>query len=86
MAVLPLAAGLTGTAALKPAELAAGFRTAVFISGAACAAGGLLAFLTIRNPARQPAPGPQPRCPHFCGVAGPPLHAGLLASAGSAKP
>ena len=73
VAVLPLAAGLTGAAALAPSELAAGFRTAVYISGAACAAGGVLALLTIRNPARKPAPGAEPECPYFCGVAGPPL-------------
>ena len=33
-------------------ELAAGFRTAMVISGVTCAAGGVLAALTIRNPAR----------------------------------
>jgi EmrB/QacA subfamily drug resistance transporter len=85
VAVLPLAAGLTGAAALAPAELAAGFRTAVYISGAACAAGGLLAVLTIRNPARKPTPGTEPKSPHFCGVSGPPLRPGVLASAGTAK-
>ena len=57
VAVLPLLAGLTGAAALHPSELAAGFRTAVFIAGATCAGGGLLAVLTIRNPARAPGPG-----------------------------
>jgi MFS family permease len=77
VAVLPLAAGLTGAAALAPAELAAGFRTAVYISGAACAAGGLLAVLTIRNPARRPAPGAEPHCPYSCGVGAPPLRAEL---------
>jgi EmrB/QacA subfamily drug resistance transporter len=51
VAVLPLVAGLTGAAALGPAELASGFRIAIFISAATCAAGGLLAVLTIRNPA-----------------------------------
>jgi MFS family permease len=78
VAVLPLAAGLTGAAALAPSELAAGFRTAVYISGAACALGGLLAVLTIRNPARKPAPGAEPECPYSCGVGGPPLAAALV--------
>ncbi|HWD54300.1 MAG TPA: MFS transporter [Acidimicrobiales bacterium] len=85
VAVLPLAAGLTGTAALAPSELADGFRTAVYISGVACAAGGLLALLTIRNPARPPAPAPAPApAPerrYFCGVAGPAWRPGLPASA-----
>jgi hypothetical protein len=84
VAVLPLAAGLTGAAALAPSELAAGFRTAVYISGAACAAGGLLAVLTIRNPARKPAPGAEPECPYSCGVGGPPL-AAALAPAGATE-
>jgi hypothetical protein len=52
VAVLPALAGITGTAYLHPDALAAGFRTAVLISGALCAAGGLLAAVTITNPAR----------------------------------
>jgi EmrB/QacA subfamily drug resistance transporter len=72
VSVLPLAAGLTGTVALKPAELASGFRTAVYISAVASAAGGLLAFLTIRNPA--PAPKEEePVCTFHCAVGGTPL-------------
>ena len=57
VALLPLLAGLTGAAGLVPAELAAGFRTAVFIAGATCAAGGLVAVLTIRNPRAHAAAG-----------------------------
>jgi EmrB/QacA subfamily drug resistance transporter len=85
VAILPLAAGLTGAAALAPAHLAVGFRTAVYIAGAACAAGGLLALLTIRNPTPKPTPGTEPKSPHFCGVAGPPWRPGVLASAGTSK-
>jgi EmrB/QacA subfamily drug resistance transporter len=73
VAVLPLAAGLTGAAALSSAELADGFRSAVYIAGATCAAGGLLAVLTIRNPARPPAAAPEPKCPYACGVGAPGL-------------
>jgi EmrB/QacA subfamily drug resistance transporter len=72
VAVLPLAAGLTGTAALSPAELSSGFRTAMYISAVASAAGGLLAFLTIRNPARTPKE-PEPVCTFHCALAGTPL-------------
>ena len=57
VALLPALAGL-GAAGLMPAELAAGFRTAVFIAGATCAAGGLVAVLTITNP-RRTAPTPR---------------------------
>jgi MFS family permease len=52
VAILPALAGITGPAYLHPDALAAGFRTAVLISGALCAAGGLLAAVTITNPAR----------------------------------
>jgi len=36
--------------------MSAGFHRAVLIAGAICAAGGLLALVTIRNPAHTPAP------------------------------
>ena len=67
VAVLPLVAGLTGAAALAPEELAAGFRTAMLISGAVCALGAVVSALTIRNPGRaRPAPAPAARAgPHL---------------------
>jgi EmrB/QacA subfamily drug resistance transporter len=75
VAVLPALAGITGTAYLHPDALAAGFRTAVLISGALCAAGGLLAAVTITNPARGPRPAGASlpdQCLH-CGLDAPPL-------------
>ncbi len=51
VAILPLVAGITGAAALEPHLLAAGFRQAMIIAGLTCAAGGILAAATIRNPA-----------------------------------
>jgi EmrB/QacA subfamily drug resistance transporter len=93
VAVLPLLAGLTGAAALSSTELASGFHTAMLISSAVCAAGGLLAALTIRNPARPPAAAPaatavavaeqeQEKEPTWnCGVSGPPLNPSLVAAA-----
>jgi EmrB/QacA subfamily drug resistance transporter len=75
VALLPALAGITGTAYLHPDALAAGFRTAVLISGALCAAGGLLAAVTITNPER--APGDDARaeqCLH-CALDAPPLAA-----------
>jgi len=74
VAVLPALAGITGPDYLHPDALAAGFRTAVFISGGLCAAGGLLAAVTITNPRRDrgtagtPAAG---ECLH-CGLDAPP--------------
>jgi len=86
VAVLPVAAGITGDSYLHPAELSQGFQNAVLISAIACAAGGLLAFATIRNPPRErlrPAePGqPAPRALH-CGLDAPPLR-GNLATGGT---
>jgi MFS family permease len=70
VAVLPVVAGITGASYLHPAELSHGFRTAVLIAGAMCAAGGLLAAATIRNPERTT---PSEGCFH-CALAGPPLN------------
>ena len=75
VAVLPALAGITGDVYLHPQALAAGFRTAVLISGALCAAGGLLAAVTITNPApvSSPAGAALPeQCLH-CGLDAPPL-------------
>jgi EmrB/QacA subfamily drug resistance transporter len=75
VAVLPALAGITGTSYLHPDALAAGFRTAALISGAMCAAGGLLAAVTITNPplVHRPAGTPAPEeCLH-CGLDAPPL-------------
>jgi EmrB/QacA subfamily drug resistance transporter len=83
VAVLPVAAGITGDSYLHPAALAHGFHSAVLIAAAACAAGGVLAALTIRNPARRPAvprgapeeaARPEPSRQEFnCGLDAPPL-------------
>jgi EmrB/QacA subfamily drug resistance transporter len=59
VAVLPGLAGISGEAYLHPATLLHGFHTAVLISAAVAAAGGLLAAVTITNPTRvreRPAP------------------------------
>ncbi|HUN33712.1 MAG TPA: MFS transporter [Trebonia sp.] len=75
VAILPALAGITGTAYLHPHALAAGFRTAVLISGGLCGLGGLLAAVTITNPARERGPAdvaPAGQCLH-CGLEAPPL-------------
>jgi EmrB/QacA subfamily drug resistance transporter len=75
VAVLPALAGITGAVYLHPHALAAGFRTAVLISGGLCAAGGLLAAVTIVNPRRTPRPvgTPAPEECMYCGLEAPPL-------------
>ena len=50
VAVLPALAGITPAAYADPALLSAGFQRAVVIAGILCAAGGVLAFATVRSP------------------------------------
>jgi len=52
VALLPAAGGITASAYRHPGQLSAGFHTACLIAAALCVAGGVLAVLTIRNPAR----------------------------------
>jgi EmrB/QacA subfamily drug resistance transporter len=85
VAVLPALAGITGTAYLHPDALAAGFRTAALISGAMCAAGGVLAAFTITNPAHVPRPAGAPaakECLH-CGLDAPPLTTAVSQATGT---
>jgi len=56
VAVLPAAAGITGTAWLHPAQFAAGFHTAAVICAVLCAAAGGLAAVTVRNSAERADP------------------------------
>jgi EmrB/QacA subfamily drug resistance transporter len=73
VAVLPAAAGLTGSSYLHPEEFSAGFRTAVFISGGLCLLAGALAAVTIRNPSRAKAPAAAEAPMQFhCGLDAPP--------------
>jgi EmrB/QacA subfamily drug resistance transporter len=84
VAVLPLLVGLTGGAGLDSATLASGFHTAMLISGGIAVVGGLLAVLTIRNPARTPATvraTEREERAFMCGVGGPPPDPTLAAAA-----
>jgi EmrB/QacA subfamily drug resistance transporter len=84
VAVLPAAAGLTGSAYLHPETFSAGFRMAAFISAALCVGGGILAGLTIRNPrpaAPEPAVAVAPeRAVLHCGLDCPPARTGQSAT------
>jgi len=83
--ILPALAGITGPAYLHPDAVAAGFRTAVLISGGLCAAGGLLAAVTITNPRRDPRPAGTPapgQCLH-CGLDAPPLTTSVSQATGA---
>ena len=71
VAVLPAAAGLSGQGALDAGTFADGFRTAMLIASVLCAAGGVLAALTIRN--RVHVAASQGRPCSGCAVEGPAL-------------
>ena len=73
VAVLPAAAGISGQTYLDAEALQAGFHTAVLIAAAACVGGGLLAFVSIRNPARSRRAAAQPRLGVHCAVDATPL-------------
>ena len=75
VAVLPPAAGLTGTAYLHAARFSAGFGTASLISAGLCLAGGALAAVTIRNP--RPKAGTAPQHLLHCALDAPPSAAAV---------
>jgi len=75
VAILPVAAGITGAGALDPTRFDDGFRIAVLLAAALCAAGALISWLGIRNPTpAETAPAPA-QAPHYlhCPVTAPPL-------------
>ncbi len=89
VAALPLAAGITGATYLVPAEFSDGFRTAMFITAGLSLVGGLIAFVGIRNPEREPEVEPAPPPPAaqwFCGAEGTPLYTCPGSSAGQPRP
>src|SRR6202035_6084709 len=66
VAVLPAVAGITGDSYLHPAVFETGFQHAAIIAAVVCAAGGLLAAATIRNPRRPEAPKPSTKAVYHC--------------------
>jgi EmrB/QacA subfamily drug resistance transporter len=70
VAVLPTAAGLSGSSYLHPETFSAGFHAASFISAGLCVFGAVIAGLTIRNPARPQVVGRAPAL--HCGLDSPP--------------
>ena len=81
VAVLPAAAGLSGSAYLHAARFSPGFHTASLISAGLCLIGGAVAAATIRSPgpAEPHAPAP-PGQNYHCGLDGPPSR--TIAAAG----
>jgi EmrB/QacA subfamily drug resistance transporter len=84
VAILPVAAGITGAGALDPTRFDDGFRIAVLLAAALCAAGALISWFGIRNPTPEPTPAapvpateaatpPEDRHPMSCPVTAPPV-------------
>jgi EmrB/QacA subfamily drug resistance transporter len=69
VAVIPVAAGISGDDYLVPAAFDAGFETGVLIAAVLCASGGVLSLALIRNP--EPPPPAEPARAH-CAISGPP--------------
>ena len=87
VALLPAAGGITGDAYRDPPVFSAGFHTASLISAGLCAAGGVLAFFTVRNPARAAGPGlpaMRPAPPLHCALDAPPAAVGRAGASGAA--
>jgi hypothetical protein len=72
VAILPALAGITGDSYLHPIQLGHGFMKAAWIAAVFCAAGGVLAALTIRNPSTAKCAENTPQG-FSCGVEAPPL-------------
>jgi EmrB/QacA subfamily drug resistance transporter len=86
VAALPVLAGITGDSYLDPDLFSSGFQTAMVITAALAALGGVIAFVGIRNPVREPeaAPVPSPTG-WFCGAEGPPIDTCPGSTAGASQ-
>ena len=83
VAVLPVAVGLTGDDFLRPETFSDGFRTAMLITAVLAAAGGVVAWATVRNP--EPVPEREAVAVpalYFCGAEGTPMDTCPRSSAG----
>jgi EmrB/QacA subfamily drug resistance transporter len=74
VAVLPVAAGITGADALDPQVFGDGFKVAMLITAGLCALGGLIAWATIRRPGAVTAEQQRHHEPvTSCPISGPPM-------------
>jgi EmrB/QacA subfamily drug resistance transporter len=86
VAVLPLAAGLTGTKFYDPAAMESGFHMAVVVCAALSVAGGILAWLMISDDVLHAEPEPTGALPteilteYSCSVSGSPVRPGREAA------
>ena len=73
VAALPIAVGITASSYAHAAELTDGFQKAMIVSGVLCMAGGVLSWLTIRNPEPAVAEAEEAPCNYHCAVDATPL-------------
>ncbi len=85
VAVLPLAAGISGDDYLHPEAFADGFHAAVMICVGLTVLGGLVAFTGIRNPPRPPAEPSEQQLSH-CALDAPPLTCAEAIASGANLP
>jgi hypothetical protein len=69
--MIPALAGISPTNAFASSSFRDGFGRGMWMAAAVCAAGGVIAWLTIRNPGPTTEPPPEP-CAH-CPLDAPPL-------------
>src|SRR5438270_1714354 len=73
VAALPIAVGITASSYAHAAELTDGFHTAMIACGLLCMAGGVLSWLTIRNPELSVEEAEAAPCSYHCAVDATPL-------------
>jgi MFS family permease len=74
VAILPVAAGISGAGALDPDRFDDGFRMAVLIAAALCAVGGAISWFAISRPTPEPAAEDEHHLDNLhCPVTAPPL-------------
>jgi EmrB/QacA subfamily drug resistance transporter len=92
VAVLPLAAGITGDQFYDPAAMTDGFHMAMVVCAGLAAVGGILAWLTISDEVLETEPIPEGDTPdriatdYSCGVSGTPLRPGREAECAPVAP
>ena len=84
VAVLPVIAGITGSSYLHPAVFSSGFHDAALVAGGACVVGGILGWITVRNPDRAAAEIP-PQRNWACALDAPTLSGRVVSGDGLAR-
>jgi EmrB/QacA subfamily drug resistance transporter len=80
VAVLPVVAGISGDDYQRPGQFADGFHIAMLVCAALLVIGGLIAAVSISNPAAAQVTAEDERH-HYCAIDGPPVHASVGDSA-----